>query len=222
MSTQAEESNDSKTNSKENIAKSDNNHIMTDLKDFELLKQGAEAKIYKGKFEGKSSIVKERFKKTYRHPDLDKSLTKKRIKNEVKILNKAQSLGVSVPKVYKTDLNNGLIIMEFIENSLICRDYIFNLVGLKNKNEITQDEFAEKIKQDSLEIGKIIGNLHRNEVIHGDLTTSNILIKNAQVDTDSSATNTNQCSSRIVFIDFGLSVISSQLEDKAVDLYSMC
>ncbi len=65
------------------------------LDDFELIKQGAEARVYFGKLKenGRSAIVKERFKKTYRQPDLDKSLTIKRIKNEVKLLKKAAGLG---------------------------------------------------------------------------------------------------------------------------------
>lgn len=97
------------------------------LNDFELIKQGAEAKIYSGVFESKKAIAKERFKKAYRQPDLDKSLTRKRIKNEVKLLEKAQSLGVLVPKVYKVDQNNGIIIMEMITESITAREYIINL-----------------------------------------------------------------------------------------------
>ncbi len=65
------------------------------LENCKLIKQGAEARIYYGLYKenNRNSIVKERFKKTYRHSDLDKSLTKKRIKNEVKLLKKASSLG---------------------------------------------------------------------------------------------------------------------------------
>ena len=59
----------------------------------------------------------------------------------------------------------------------------------------------------SVKIGRIIGNLHLNEIIHGDLTTSNILIVKEDNDL------------KIYFIDFGLSIVSNHLEDKAVDLY---
>lgn len=103
------------------------------LKDFELIKQGAEAKVYIGKYQisddnNQQIIVKERFKKTYRHPDLDKSLTSKRIKNEVKLLEKAKLIDVHVPKVIKADLTNGVICMEYIDNSLTCRDFIIKTV----------------------------------------------------------------------------------------------
>jgi hypothetical protein len=54
------------------------------LKDWELIQQGAEARIYKGIFEGRQSIAKERFKKGYRHPALDSMLSSQRLRAEVK------------------------------------------------------------------------------------------------------------------------------------------
>jgi TP53 regulating kinase-like protein len=184
------------------------------LKNFELIKQGAEAKVYIGKYDVENKgednfvLVKERFKKTYRHPDLDKSLTSKRIKNEVKLLMKANSLKICVPEVLKADLNNGIICMQYIHDSITCREFILNLV--KDKESSVCNEILNKL---SFKIGKIIGTLHLNEVIHGDLTTSNILIINTTVE------NENDENIKIYFIDFGLSSISSQLEEKAVDLY---
>jgi TP53 regulating kinase-like protein len=176
-------------------------------KDLKLVKQGAEAKIYTAIFEdNKSVIVKERFVKKYRHPDLDRSLTTKRIKNEVKLLNKAHLIGVNVPHVYKSDFGNRLIVMEFIQDSQTARDYILNLV--KDKESSEYDEHLSKL---SVEIGRIIGKLHKNDLIHGDLTTSNILFKPETIN--------DNIEVKIYFIDFGLSFVSSQLEDKAVDLY---
>ncbi len=53
--------------------------------------------------------------------------------------------------------------------------------------------------------------MHDADVVHGDLTTSNIMIKttNGQFDDDS----------KIVIIDFGLAMTQPSVEDKAVDLY---
>jgi TP53 regulating kinase and related kinases len=175
------------------------------LTNLTVLKQGAEAKIYTGLAgEGENkqevAIVKERFTKTYRHPDLDKSLTSKRIKNEVKLLQKAESLNINVPKVFRADLNNGIIVMEYIQNSQTCREFILDLV----KSNIDYNQVLTDL---SVKIGRIIGNLHLNEIIHGDLTTSNILIVKEDNDL------------KIYFIDFGLSIVSKHLEDKAVDLY---
>jgi TP53 regulating kinase-like protein len=175
------------------------------LTNLTVIKQGAEAKIYTGLTgEGENkqevAIVKERFTKTYRHPDLDKSLTSKRIKNEVKLLQRAESLNINVPKVFRADLNNGIIVMEYVQNSQTCREFILDLV----KSNIDYNQVLTDL---SVKIGRIIGNLHLNEIIHGDLTTSNILIVKQDNDL------------KIYFIDFGLSTVSKQLEDKAVDLY---
>ncbi|CAF0822035.1 unnamed protein product [Brachionus calyciflorus] len=178
------------------------------LKDFKLIKQGAEAKIYTGKYENKPSIIKERFKKTYRHADLDRSITNRRTKMEVKLLKKATSLGVNCPQVYRVEQNNGIIFMELIENSITCRDYIFNLV----KSSLQKEELDSKLKNLSIQIGKLIGKLHESHIVHGDLTTSNILIQNYENDNEY----------KIYMIDFGLSFQTnqtSQYEDKAVDLY---
>lgn len=52
------------------------------------------------------------------------------------------------------------------------------------------------------ELGKKIAILHKNNIIHGDLTTSNMILNK-----------------EIYFIDFGLSFFSDKIEDKAVDLH---
>lgn len=174
---------------------------MNQLKSLTLLKQGAEAKLYTGLVENnQEAVVKERFKKTYRHSDLDKSLTAKRIKNEVKLLQKAAALSVNVPKVLKADLENGVIVMEFIKESITCREFILNLVKETTAYHDTLADLAHRV-------GKVIGTLHLHEVIHGDLTTSNILVVKHEEEL------------KLCFIDFGLSFVSRQLEDKAVDLY---
>ena len=174
--------------------------ILAAVQDRQIFKQGAEAKLYTGKWEDKPVMAKERFKKNYRIDPLDKSLNKRRTKMEEKILVKSSQLGINVPKVYKTDLENGVILMEYIEDSVMSRDYI-----IKNKNDT---QLLEKLAS---KIGKVIGKLHSNHIIHGDLTTSNMLIKNA-----------DQEDYALYMIDFGLSMVStgsSQVEDKAVDLY---
>ena len=51
-------------------------------------------------------------------------------------------------------------------------------------------------------MGKQIAILHFNNIIHNDLTTSNMILRDK----------------KLYFIDFGLSFISTKTEDKAVDL----
>lgn len=65
------------------------------------------------------------------------------------------------------------------------------------------------------QVGSLIAKMHGLNIIHGDLTTSNIMIKTSTGDT---ALAIQDCA-EIVLIDFGLSSIASQPEDKAVDLY---
>ena len=145
------------------------------------IEQGAEAKIYLVK----NRIVKDRFKKTYRHEDIDNELRKQRTRREVKILQKLSSLNFPSPKIITND--DSIIEMEYIRGEKI-KDII-------EKNPI-------KI---SKEIGRDIAILHKNDIIHGDLTTSNMILE--------------KNSNKIHFIDFGLSFISTKIEDKAVDLH---
>ena len=59
----------------------------------QLWRQGAEAKIYTGTFHGRAAIIKERFVKGYRHPELDKSLTTRRTKSEVRSMMRCRANG---------------------------------------------------------------------------------------------------------------------------------
>ena len=145
-----------------------------------ILQQGAEAIIYqKGNI-----IIKDRIKKNYRLPEIDEKLRKSRTKREAKILEKAN---INVPKVLKLDLDNKKIEMEFINGKLLkdCLD------DLKNRNEVC------------FQIGGEIAKLHSQDIIHGDITTSNLILKDGKV----------------YFIDFGLGFFSRKFEDKAVDLH---
>jgi TP53 regulating kinase-like protein len=95
--------------------------------------------------------------------------------------------------------------MEYVQDSMTCRELFIKL---------SQSNEDKEIVRVSNKIGQIIGKLHKNEIIHGDLTTSNVLIKKEHLTADGEIKDDS-----IYFIDFGLSFISSQLEDKAVDLY---
>ena len=103
--------------------------------------------------------------------------------------------------------------MEYIDNSILARDYINNVV-----KDLKDDTLCLiKLYELADEIGRFIGMLHRNDIIHGDLTTSNIMIKKP-VGIEN-VMKIEKSELNIIIIDFGLSFISHQLEDKAVDLY---
>src|SRR3989344_801397 len=184
------------------------------------LAQGAEAIISLTK---ENTVSKHRIKKSYRLPFLDNKIRKQRTKSEAKILVKASKL-IPVPNLIKTDDKENLEI-EFIQGKKLSE----NLDDLKDNLEICTT------------IGKQIAILHDNDIIHGDLTTSNMIYvpinklndkKDVNVKSShqgSSANNNNNLkhpipdlqdnnlSFKVYFIDFGLSYISKRAEDKAVD-----
>ena len=141
---------------------------------------GAEAVIYK-----QDNIIKDRIKKKYRIPEIDMPLRKSRTRREAKILDKLAGLGFPAPRLISMDDKDMKIEMEFINNKKL-RDV------LDEKNCISLCS----------ELGRKIAFLHNNNMIHGDLTTSNMIV-----------------SEEIYFIDFGLSFFSDKIEDKAVDLH---
>ncbi len=148
-----------------------------------LISQGAEAKILK---EG-SFVIKERNPKLYRIKELDEKIRKYRTRREINILEKASSI-IPVPKLHKSSEKDFTIIMEFIN-------------GKKLADSL--DSFSKNKRiQICQKIGQQVALLHNNHIIHGDLTTSNMILKDNQV----------------FFIDFGLSFIDQKEEHKAVDL----
>ncbi|MQL80462.1 hypothetical protein Taro_012897 [Colocasia esculenta] len=161
-----------------------------------LVKQGAEARVFDSTFLGRRSIVKERFSKKYRHPTLDSKLTIKRLNAEARCMTKARRLGVLSPTLYAVDPLLYTLTCEYIEGPPV-KDVLLDF-GSHGVNE-------EKLNDIALQIGNAVGKLHDGGLVHGDLTTSNMIIQEG----------TNQ----LVLIDFGLSFTSTLPEDRAVDLY---
>jgi TP53 regulating kinase-like protein len=149
-----------------------------------LIKKGAEGDIYLTKFDGTLAILKTRKAKPYRHPALDSRIRKQRTMREATMLSEAKQVGVRAPLVYQVNTNDCTILMQQIDGILVR-----NLQGVRLKSACT-------------EIGKITATLHKNGIVHGDLTTSNFISKN----------------NKIYAIDFGLAQKSVRIEDHAVDL----
>ena len=145
-----------------------------------LIAQGAESKL----FLVKGKIVKNRFRKTYRIKEIDERLRKARTKREAKVLDKLQKINFPTPKLISNNERDTLE-MQFIKGKLI-------------KNILNNNNCVKLSK----EIGEKVAILHNNDIIHGDLTTSNMIFDK-----------------EIFFIDFGLSFFSMKIEDKAVDLH---
>ena len=145
-----------------------------------LIAQGAEAKLF---LEG-NKILKNRFKKTYRIKQIDDKLRSFRTRRESKILEKLSAINFPAPKLIKNDEKENLFIEKI--NGKLVKD----VLEMSNYQQLCN------------EVGKKVAILHNNSIIHGDLTTSNIIL-----------------SREIYFIDFGLSFFSDKAEDKAVDLH---
>ncbi|MBN1646096.1 Kae1-associated serine/threonine protein kinase [Candidatus Woesearchaeota archaeon] len=143
--------------------------------------RGAEAIIYSTN----KGILKIRPVKTYRIPEIDVSLRKHRTKLEATMIQKSRPMS---PEILKTDFKKHEILMEEIKGPLVKE-------VLDSKPEIAE------------QIGKIIAELHDKNIIHGDLTTSNMII------------DVSKKEKPVRMIDFGLSFVSSKVEDKAVDLH---
>lgn len=161
-----------------------------------LIKQGAEARVFESTFVGRRCVVKERFSKKYRHPSLDSKITLKRLNAEARCVTKARRLGVSTPVLYAVDPVQHTLTFEYVEGPSVKDIFLeFGLHGI----------MEEQLEDIALQIGNAIAKLHDGGLIHGDLTTSNMLIRSGK--------------NQLVLIDFGLSFTSTLPEDKAVDLY---
>jgi TP53 regulating kinase-like protein len=157
-----------------------------------LIRKGAEASLYLETWHGRKTILKKRLVKKYRIPELDREIQIQRTKHEPSIIHRAKEAGVPTPAIYMVDLASSTIVMEYVEG--------------KRLKEILDNLRLEERRRLCRSVGRLVGRLHKAGIIHGDLTTSNMIL-----------TPEN----RIVFIDFGLSERSYELEDRGVDLHLM-
>ncbi|CAI7608114.1 unnamed protein product [Penicillium pancosmium] len=202
----------------------------------ELLTQGAEGHLYKT-FSLDPSIpaaLKVRPSKPYRHPILDRRLTRQRIIQEARCLTKLIREGVSVPAVLALDWEGqggdeagwggAWLMMEWIDGPVV-RVVLEQWEAWMKKNASSLDvaqleQENARVKALLRRIGKTIGGLHKAGVVHGDLTTSNIMLRLPTEDIEAETTPTGvSTQGEVVLIDFGLASQSAQDEDRAVDLY---
>ena len=160
-----------------------------------ILKKGAEADLYLEDFKNifgfdfydEKVVIKKRVKKNYRINEIDNMIRGYRTVKEAKIINKAKISGVYSPTLYLVDLKEKSIIMEYIDG-IRLKEY-FSSMGLD--------------KEIGFQIGKSVGALHKIGIIHGDLTTSNMILND----------------NKVYFIDFGLSEDSEEIEKQGIDLH---
>jgi len=153
-----------------------------------ILKRGAEAEIRTAEFLGRSAVAKVRLPKAYRLPALDDDLRKTRMRTEARLMAEARAAGVAVPVLYDIDLQGHTITMEFVEGPT-----------LKDALEAGGPQAAVLAR----EMGHVAGRLHRAGIIHGDLTTSNMVVRDGG----------------IVMLDFSLGGKARDPESRGVDLH---
>ncbi len=155
----------------------------------EVIRRGAEAEIARDVWMGRKVIVKSRVTKGYRHPDLDASLKVVRTKNEARLIQDARRHGVPTPIIYDIDLKNGKIVMEEIEGERV-----------KDVLDSTDEKTCQEVCR---EIGRLVALLHKGAITHGDLTTSNMILRDG----------------KIWFIDLSLGTRNAMIEEMGVDLH---
>jgi len=151
-----------------------------------VIKRGAEATIYETTLDGQRVLVKERSAKRYRIPQIDAVLRSNRTRQELKLMREARGHGVMTPRIVDSDEALSVITMEEVKGT-VMKDFL-------SKSPAKVSIFKK--------IGEGIGKMHSAGIIHGDLTTSNMMVSGKDV----------------FFIDFGLGKFSRRVEDMATDL----
>ncbi len=149
-----------------------------------LIKKGAEGDLYLTEWNKQKAVLKIRKKKNYRNSQLDQRIRKQRTIRESEIISDVKSFGISTPLLYFIDIKNCSILMQHITGTFVY--------DLSNSKLIL---ICKKI-------GQIVGILHKNGIMHGDLTTTNFIVSPG----------------KIFVIDFGLAIRTKKPEDHAVDL----
>ncbi len=155
----------------------------------QVIRRGAEAEIRRSEFMGRKVLVKSRVPKSYRHPELDRTLRAHRTRVEARLLQEARSCGVPTPVIYDIDLVNAELWMQEID-------------GPRAKDALASADEAE-VRRICQDIGRMVARLHANGMTHGDLTTSNMILQDG----------------RVWFIDLSLGVKAASLEEMGVDLH---
>ncbi len=157
--------------------------------DARLLHRGAEADLFLTELEPWKAVIKRRVRKRYRNPQLDSRIRSERTVREASALQEAKQAGVSAPSLLQVNLQDCSIAMTFLAGN-VARDRLDHLANR---------ECSEVLHQ----IGQQIGRLHRMGLVHGDVTTSNIML----------------LASTPFILDFGMSSHSTAPEDRGVDLH---
>jgi len=157
-----------------------------------LIKKGAEASLYLAGWHDRKVVMKKRLPKKYRLQELDEQIKTYRTIHEPQLMHEAKKAGVPTPTIFLVDVKNATIVMEFI--------------GGKQVKTLLSTVSEGERRSLCLKIGELIGRIHKYGIIHGDLTTSNMI---------------QDSEGKIFFLDFGLGEKGREVEARGVDLHLM-
>ncbi|KAG0646088.1 Atypical serine threonine kinase BUD32 [Hyphodiscus hymeniophilus] len=185
-----------------------------------LITQGAEALLYRSTYllPSLQCALKYRPSKPYRHPILDARLTKHRILSEARVLAKCRREGVPVPAVYALDEAAGWLMIEWIEGEVV-RVKLNEWLKRRKEEGVMEGQDDGELVGLMGRVGGAVGRMHAVGVVHGDLTTSNLMLRPRKGEENGDAVEGKMLDGEVVLIDFGLSSQSTFDEDRAVDLY---
>lgn len=157
-----------------------------------LMKKGAEASLFVADWHGRRVVIKKRLPKKYRPAKLDLAIRSYRTVHEPQLMSEAKKAGVPTPAIFQVDVENATIVMELVEGKQLKQ-------VLGGFSPIERESVCFRV-------GESVGRLHCHGVVHGDLTTSNMILS---------------AEDRIFFVDFGLGEKNIELEARGVDLHLM-
>ena len=165
---------------------------MGEVNSWTLLKKGAEASLFLASWHGRKVIIKKRVPKKYRPVELDEKIRSYRTTHEPQLMHEAKMAGVPTPTIFRVNMKEASITMEFVEGKQMKQ--VLANVSKKERQELC------------IRIGRLIGKMHGYGIIHGDLTTSNMILSRE---------------GKIFLVDFGLGEKNTEVEARGVDLHLM-
>jgi len=156
----------------------------------EVIRIGAEAVVSRLEWNGFKMVSKHRVPKPYRFPELDRWVRDRRTLHEARVITSLRRLGIPCPAILLMDRSEATLYLQLIEG-----------VELKKVLDSLPVEEVERLAN---MLGRMIGRMHRGGIAHGDLTTSNIMLDKM---------------GNLYLIDFGLSAITNDPEELAVDIH---
>jgi TP53 regulating kinase-like protein len=154
-----------------------------------LIRRGAEADLFLDEWYGHRVIRKVRTPRSYRHPKLDAEIRAARTIREASVLVDAKRAGVPAPLVLFMNTKEAELIIQYIEGERL--------------KELIEDH-AIDVRREFARVGYLVAKLHRAGIVHGDITTSNLIRRK---------------DGGLILLDFGLAGYSVRDEDRAVDIH---